>query len=302
MRAIGFDIGGSAVKAGAIDADGGGRAEATLETGPQTTLDTLIDGLATLYRELGGADRVGVGSPGLLDREGGRVLDSPNLPWMTEGELIAPLAARLGLSPDRVAFENDANAAALGEFWLGAGATHESLLFVTLGTGVGGGLILDSQLVLGEGLAGEIGHVKVDPAGPRCGCGSRGCVEALSSATAAARRAQEAGLPPSAPGDLVALNAAADAGDQASRDLFEAIGRDLGYGLSAALNLLDLRTYVIGGGFSAALPHLLPGIRRGFQEGSYGARTAALEIVPATLGPSAGWIGAARAALAPPRA
>jgi glucokinase len=293
VRAIGFDIGGSAVKAGAIDADGGRRVEAGRETGPDCDLDRLVELLSELHAELGPADRVGVGVPGLLDRAAGRVLDSPNLPWLAAGPLRARVAERTGLDERHVAFENDANAAALGEDWLGAGERHRSLLFVTLGTGVGGGLILDGELVLGEGLAGEIGHVKVDPRGPRCGCGGRGCLETLASATAARRRARDAGLGE----DLAALNAAADAGDAPARALFEAVGRDLGYGLSAALNLLDLRTYVIGGGFSAALGHLAPGIRRGFEEGSYGARTGDLTIVRAALGPAAGWIGAARAAL-----
>lgn len=293
MRAIGFDIGGTALKAGAIDADGGNRVETSRETGPDTDLERLIGLFAEIRDELGPADRVGLGSPGLLDREGGRVLDSPNLAWMTAGPLVGPTAERLGLPRDRVAFENDANAAALGEFWLGAGSEDRSLLFVTLGTGVGGGLILDGELVLGDGLAGEVGHFKVDPEGPPCGCGQRGCVEALASATAARRRAVEAGLGE----DLADLNARATRGEEAPRALFEAIGRDLGYGLSATLNLLDLRTYVIGGGFSAAMPHLLPGIQRGFFEGSYGDRVGALRISRASLGPSAGWIGAARAAL-----
>lgn len=294
MRALGLDIGGTAVKAGAIDVDGANRRETTRETGAGTTLATLLDALDDIRAELGPVDRIGIGAPGLLDRVEGRVLTSPNLPWMTEGPLVAPVVERSGLSRDAVAFENDANAAALGEFWLGAGREYASLLFVTLGTGVGGGLILEGELVLGAGLAGEVGHFKVDPTGPPCGCGSHGCVEALASATAARRRAREAGLSD----NLAALNRAADAGEAPARALFQAIGRDLGYGLSAALNLLDLRTYVIGGGFSAAIAHLEPGIRAGFAEGSYGTRLDDLTVVRATLGASAGWIGAARAAFA----
>ncbi|MEO0649505.1 MAG: ROK family protein [Planctomycetota bacterium] len=293
MRALGLDIGGSAVKAGAINVDGSDRRETTRETGEGTTLEGLLDALVDIHAELGPVDRIGIGSPGLLDRVAGRVLTSPNLPWMTEGPLVEPIVERCGLTRDAVAFENDANAAALGEFWLGAGREYASLLFVTLGTGVGGGLILDGELVLGAGLAGEVGHFKVDPQGPPCGCGQRGCVEALASATAARRRAREAGLPD----DLAELNHAADSGDPRARELFRAVGYDLGYGLSAALNLLDLRTYVIGGGFSAAIAHLEPGIREGFARGSYGDRLEALTVLRASLGPSAGWIGAARAAL-----
>jgi glucokinase len=298
MRAIGLDVGGSAVKAGAVDGNGERRVETVRHLPPGVDFEQLIAFVGEIAEELGPADRVGVGAPGLLDREAGRILQSPNLPWLPAGLLRARVAAAVGLPESSAVLENDANAAALGEFWLGAGHDCDDLLFVTLGTGVGGGLILDGQLVIGAGgLAGEIGHVKVDPRGEPCGCGGRGCIETLASATAARRRALHAGLPQEAPGDLKRLNDRASSTPGPERDLLRAIGYDLGYGLSSALNLLDLRTYVIGGGFSAALPNLLPGIREGFRAGSYGQRTADVRVVAAGLGPSAGWIGAARAAL-----
>lgn len=295
-RVLGLDVGGSAIKAGALDADGTGRRETRRELPGDVDFSALAALFADIAAELGPVDAVGVGVPGLLDRAAGRIQKSPNLPWLEGGDLRAAAAAATGLGPAAVAVANDADAAALGEAWLGAGRGVEALLCVTLGTGVGGGLVLGGRLWVGAGQAGEIGHVKVDPDGPPCGCGGRGCVETLASATAARRRALAAGLPAEAPGDLALLGERAAAGHAREAALLEAIGRDLGFGLSAALNLLDLRTYVIGGGFAAAFDGLLPGIRRGFREGSYGDRVADLDIVCAELGASAGWIGAARAA------
>ncbi|QDU69287.1 ROK family protein [Engelhardtia mirabilis] len=297
MRALGFDVGGSAVKAGAVDQDGGRRREARREVPADVNFDVLARLLKELADELGPAEAVGVGVPGLLDRAAGRVEVSPNLPWLQGGDLRAAAGAATGIAAARVQVENDANAAALGEAWLGAGRGVDDLLCVTLGTGVGGGLILGGRLVLGAGTAGEIGHVKVDPLGPPCGCGGRGCVETLASATAARRRAIEAGLPADDPGDLEQLGERARAGEAPEAQLLARIGRDLGYGLAAGLNLLDLRTYVIGGGFAAAFDGLEPGIRAGLREGSYGRRVDELTLVRAELGSSAGWIGAARAAL-----
>jgi glucokinase len=158
-------------------------------------------------------------------------------------------------------------------------------------------LILDGKLYAGAGMAGEVGHMVVDPNGPPCGCGKRGCVEALASATAARKRALAANLPREAPGDLVALAARAREGALAEAALLREIGRDLGRGLGPVVCLLDLRTFVFGGGFSAALDVLEPGLRAGIEERSYGDRAPSIRLLRATLGPSAGWIGAARVAL-----
>jgi glucokinase len=206
-----------------------------------------------------------------------------------------------------VRVENDANVAAQGELWLGAARGERHALVVTLGTGIGGGVVLDGRLFVGEGLAGEIGHVTVDACGPQCGCGARGCLETLASASAASRRARERGLPAAAPGDLELLATRARAAAGPERELLLEVGLDLGRGLASAVSLLDLRTFVLGGGFSAALDLLEPGIRRGLAERAYGERVASVRLVRALLGPSAGWIGAAclcrpAAGRTPPRA
>ncbi|MHC4375551.1 MAG: ROK family protein [Planctomycetota bacterium] len=295
--ALGFDVGGSAIKAGRVGADGEVRAETRRELNEPPTIEALLDAFESLRDELGATERVGLGVPGLVDPELGGVRHSPNLTWLNDRPLRALAAERLGLPLERVTLENDANAAALGEAWLGGGRGRANQVLLTLGTGIGGGVILNGELWRGAGLAGEIGHLVVDPNGPDCGCGSKGCVEALASATAARRRAIAAGLPAEDPGNLERLSALATEGAGPERELLEDIGRDLGRALGPVVNLLDVRAFVFGGGFSAALPTLVPGIRAGILERSYGDRLSSVELLPAELGPQAGWIGAARVAL-----
>jgi glucokinase len=297
MRLIGIDLGGTAIKAGAADEHGTVLDRRSIPTGLQDGADAVIDRMAGLARAMGAERCVGVGSPGLIDHAGGRVLECPNLKALEYVPLRDELARRLEFDPRGVVLENDANAAAVGENWLGAGREHEDLLMVTLGTGVGGGLILAGELYAGPGgMAGEIGHVCIDPEGPWCGCGRRGCVEQYASATAAKRRARELGLPADSPGDLVRLSAIAARTAGPERDLCTAIGRDLGRGLAMTITLLDLRCFVIGGGFGAALEVLRAGIHAGIAERTYGRRIADVKVLPAELGADAGWIGAARLA------
>jgi len=295
----GVDVGGSAIKLGVVRRDGSQRAEDSLKVERGRPAADLFAAVAEALRALGGTafTRVGVGLPGLLDRAAGCVRQSPNLPWLVEAPVQQLLARPLGLAPERVRLENDANVAALGEQWLGAARGMENLLLLTLGTGIGGGLILDGRLFAGEGLAGEVGHVCIDPEGPPCGCGSRGCLEMFASASAARRRALARGLPTEAPGDLERLAQRARAAAGPERTLLEEIGYDLGRGLAGVVSLLDLRTFVFGGGFSAALDVLEPGARRALSQWTYGERIAEIRLVRATLGPSAGWIGAARLVL-----
>ena len=292
----GVDVGGSALKIGVLAQDGSRRAERSLAVRPGESAQAIFAGAARMLRELaGGAPRaVGVGLPGLLDRVKGCVPQSPNLPWLVDVPVAEVLGEALGVPAAAIRLENDANAAALGEQWLGSARGLSNMLLLTLGTGIGGGLILCGELFIGEGLAGEPGHLNIDPNGPPCGCGSRGCLEMFASATAARRRAQERGLPREAPGDLVRLAELARAHAGAERELLHEVGYDLGRGLAQVLALLDVRTFVFGGGFSAALDVLEPGIRRALAEWSYGERVGAVRLLAASLGPSAGWIGAAR--------
>ncbi|MBM3975745.1 MAG: ROK family protein [Planctomycetes bacterium] len=297
LARVGLDVGGTSIKAGRIDARGGIEADlAAVDIPRGIDPEGFLRLLVSVARSLEARDSIGIGIPGLIDRQFGGVRKSPNLPYLDQLPLRARVAAELGFDERSVHVENDANAAALGEQWLGAGKGAADLLLLTLGTGVGGGLILGGELYVGDGMGGEIGHVVIAPDGQPCGCGSRGCLEQYASATAARRRALERGLPVSAPGDLKLLAARARDGHAAERALLHEVGIDLGRGLGPVVCLLDLSCFVFGGGFSAALDVLEPGIRAGIRERSFGSRAETTRLLRATLGPSAGWIGAARLA------
>lgn len=294
-RLIGIDLGGTSIKAGACTREGEVLERRTAPTGLERGAPHVLDTIAELARSLGATQGVGIGVPGLIDQPRGLVTNSPNLKALEHVPLRDELSRRLELPPTHIYLENDANAAALGEHWLGTGGGAHDMLLVTLGTGVGGGCILDGELYEGAGgLAGEIGHVVIRPGGLLCGCGSHGCVEMYASATAATRRAKELGLPRKDPGDLIELAKLARAAAGPERELLHEIGRDLGHALGVAVSLLDLRTFVIGGGFGAATDVMTPGILAGIRERSFGPRLAHLHVVAARLGADAGWIGAAR--------
>lgn len=294
-RLLGLDIGGTSVKAGTVETGG------QLQTSPKS-LPTLLDGGADLFLDqlcefatsFGPFDAVGVGCPGVFDPTNGALRASANLRALEGRILTKEISGRLGLREDQVRVDNDANLAAYGEQWRGAGVGLEDMFMVTLGTGIGGGLIQGGRLYTGpHGMASEVGHIVVLPkeqGGHPCGCGSAGCLETLASATHVSRRAREAGLTD----DNQELCRLAEAQAGQERELLHAVGRDLGCGLSYVVSLLDITSFVIGGGFSAALPLLLPGILETLKERRYG--TPEPQIVRATLGSDAGWIGAARLA------
>ena len=296
-RCVGLDVGGTAIKAGAVSETGQILFRESLPLGDSQSLESLLSAMVSLARKAGVEDQLGVGIAGLVNREAGSVEISPNLPDIEGVELRKLLAAHLGFEEHQVSLENDANAAAFGEVVMGAARDIENSLMITLGTGIGGSLVQEGRLVRGEGgLAGELGHLVVDPSGILCGCGSRGCAETLASGSAAIRRAREAGLPHSAPGDVARLCEEARAGQTQCLDLLHAIGRDLGHTLAAAVTLLDIRTIVVGGGFGAALDLLEPGIESGIEERSFRCASRKITLLPAALGADAGWIGAGRLA------
>lgn len=298
-RVVGLDLGGTSVKGGAISPDGEILVEDSIPTRLEEGSASLLERLAAFARKLGAEPEVtgvpvGLGCPGLIERNTGTIVESPNLPQIQGIALARELAERLGI--EALALENDANVAALGEQWLGAAKGERDVLVLTLGTGIGGGLITDGKLFVGaSGRAGEIGHVCVDPTAPPCSSGVPGCLEGFASATAATRRARDQKLPSDDPGNLKRLTELARAAPGPERELLVEIGRDLGRGLAPAVVLLDIEIFVIGGGFSAALDCMEPGIRAGLRERAFGERH--IRIEQARLGPSAGWIGAARLAL-----
>ncbi len=200
--------------------------------------------------------------------------------------------------------ENDANAAAWGEFRFGAGEDVEDLILITLGTGVGGGVISHGVLLRGaRGTGGELGHITVQPAGPRCGCGNRGCLEALASGTAIARRAQKAATeqPDSLLGRLGVDRAPlgedvlelARKGDEAAVKVLREAGTWLGVGLATFVNIFDPEVIAIGGGASAAGDLVLEPARRELRLRSHSPSRDLVEIREATLGEKSGMLGAA---------
>jgi glucokinase len=252
----------------------------------------------------GGAAPVGIGAPGMLDREG-RLRFSPNLPQahgVDWGELMAGR-----LSGRRIVIENDANFAVLAEHRLGAARGYQHVVMVTLGTGIGGGVIAHGKVQVGaHGFAGEIGHMVVDPAGPPCPCGRRGCWERFASGGGLGLMAREAALAGTLSGVVARaggdpegvrgedVTAAALAGDPGATRVIEQVGWWVGFGLANLACVLDPECFVLGGGLVGAGELLLDSTRRAFAElVEGGLARPATNIVPATLGARAGAVGAA---------
>jgi glucokinase len=325
--AIGVDLGGTNLRAAAVGEDGALLAKTELQTEVSRGRDEVIGELCRAVQHVAeqvsqrmregarGAGElcgIGVGVPGLIDSESGRLLESPNLPGWNDYDVKGEIERRLGTA---VILENDANAAALGEQWLGAGRGAESLCMYTLGTGVGGGLVLEGRIWRGwNGMAGELGHCNVEPEGHACGCGSWGCLEQYASATAVVRMAGEALAGGAATGlrEMAELNSqavyeCAMRGDAEAKKIFERVGRALGVALADMVNTLNLPLYVIGGGVSRAWDAFSPSMfeevrRRSFvyagttaEDGrGMSGRERSTRIGRALLGGDGGLYGAAR--------
>jgi glucokinase len=265
--AIGVDLGGTNLRIAAIDESGLLLEKISMRTrvkdGPEAVIDRMCSSIQELVAKYArGAELLGagVGIPGIIELRTGMLRESPNLPGWQDYNVRDAIEARLGTP---VILENDANAAAFGEAWLGAAKAVDNMLIVTLGTGVGGGIVLNGQIWHGmTGMAGELGHVVVDPNGPPCACGSYGCVEQYASASAILRMAREkvaAGhatrlarfaSDPDAEFNAKLVHNLAVQGDRTAREIFETVGWALGVLLADMVNALNLEMYVIGGGVS----------------------------------------------------
>jgi glucokinase len=305
--ACGIDVGGTKIAGGVVD-DAGSVLEELQVTSPATDVHAIEAAIEKLVTELATRhqiEAVGVGAAGYIDKSRSVVLFAPNLAWR-DLDLKADLETTLGLP---VVVENDANAAAWGEFQFGAGHDVDDLLLVTVGTGVGGGVVLDGSLYRGAfGVGAEIGHMRVVPDGIRCGCGNRGCFEMYASGSALVREARAAAgagsllaadLLDRAGGDVDAITGpliteSARAGDPFSLEQLASLGRWLGEGIASLAAVLDPAVVVIGGGVSAADDLLLDPVRRAFSTQLTGrGHRPMLEIRKARLGNRAGLIGAA---------
>lgn len=305
--AIGVDIGGTKVAAGVVDAEGRILSEARRST-PGSDPRAVEQVIVELVEELGRGHRiwsVGIGAAGWMDLDGGTVLFSPHLAWRNE-----PLRDNLQrLLRRRVLLTNDADAAGWAEWRFGAGRAESRLVCITLGTGIGGAMVMDGRLERGRfGVAGEFGHQIIFPGGHRCECGNRGCWEQYASGNALGREARElaAANSPMAQELLRAVDGKVDsitgvivtelakAGDPTARELLEDVGEWLGLGMANLAAALDPGTFVIGGGLCDAGELLVAPARKAFARNltGRGFRPAA-RIELAALGPNAGLIGAA---------
>ncbi|MGE5594546.1 MAG: ROK family protein, partial [Hyphomicrobiales bacterium] len=244
-----------------------------------------------------------LGVPGLINADEGMVILAPNVAGFRNLVLTTPIQEQLGIP---VYIENDASAAALGEYRFGAGRGTRHLLHATLGTGIGGGLVIDGKLYRGSrGLAGEIGHIIIDPAGPRCNCGSRGCLEAMVSGVAFAERARRILATGGSPVllELVGyreptgadLYAAAKAGDKQCEAEIRHGGHLLGLGLGSLVNVLNPDAVTLSGGLLAMGEMLLASMRESMYSIAYGPASGTI-VRLSTLGDEAGLQGAAAVA------
>lgn len=313
MHAIGVDVGGTKIAAGLVDEDGRILKRARRES-PAASADLIEDTIADLVRELAGDDPVagvGVGAAGFIDAARSTVLFAPNVAWRNE-PLKSELERRVRLP---VVVENDANAAAWGEFVFGSGEDVDDLLMVTVGTGVGGGIVHGGRLLRGAaGVAAEIGHIRVVPDGRLCGCGNHGCWEQYASGTALVRNARAAarenpGLAGAAleraggdPDRITgqSITHLATQGDEFALGLVDELARWLGAGMATLAAVLDPAVIVVGGGVAEAGDLLLERARRSFM-GELTGRTyrPEIQVRQARLGNDAGLIGAADLARRP---
>jgi glucokinase len=301
---LGVDIGGTNIKIAAVAPGGRVLARGVIETiaaeGPARAFRRIHAAARTLAGASGVA-AVGIGCAGLIDGRSGILRTSPNLPaW--EGAPLARLARRYFSVP--VAIENDATCAAFGESFV-RGARGRNLVAITLGTGVGGGIVVDGRIVRGvSGFGGEIGHMTVDPAGPRCRCGARGCLEAYAGSygiVAAARRAMHArGKKRGAMGRATARDVldAARAGDPACRAAVREAGEHLGIAIASILDILNPSVVVIAGGIAGSFDVLEPHVRRAVLAHAFRQTAADAAIERSRLGNDAAVIGAAMLARA----
>jgi glucokinase len=304
---VGVDVGGTKIAAGVIDEKGSiveMVKRPTPAADPSATIDVLSDAVRELVDRYD-VDAVGIGAAGFVDESRSAVMFAPNLAWREE--LVArQVEERIGKP---VVVENDANAAAWAETRLGAGRGHQHVILITIGTGIGAGIVLNGQLYRGRwGMAGEPGHYRVVPDGRLCGCGNRGCWEQYASGSALVAEAREfARRSPGAAVRLLQLAGgkpegitgpevmtAAREGDAAALRCFEIIGGWLGEGLADLAAILDPGCFVLGGGVSDAGDLFLERVRAAFDHGLTGRQFRShAEVVLAELGPEAGMIGAA---------
>jgi glucokinase len=306
---IAADLGGTNLRAATIDRAGRIHERTKQHTPKAVKANEIVQAIVAAARECesrsqgqGRIRAVSVVVPGTVQVESGVVIKAPNVPSLDGFRLAAALESELQWP---AVLENDANAAAVGEMWRGAARGRKTIICVTLGTGVGGGIILDGELWRGvDGSAGELGHIGVEPfGGVACTCGSRGCLEVYASATAIVRMTREAA--PRYPNSLLHRSEELTAetiyrsgveGDELALEVFRRMGIYLGVGLASLINIFNPEMIVLGGGVAAGWDLFIPHVREQISERAFPLPARRAEIVRAECGDNAGLLGAAQIA------
>jgi glucokinase len=286
---IGVDLGGTKILTSLADSEGRIISTVRIDTqaklGPEKVIANIIKSISLAAKQarvpLSRISKIGIGAPGPILGQA-IVVSPPNLPGWQNVNIKSILQKKLN---KKIYVENDANAAAFGEFRFGAGKGFRNLIYITLSTGIGGGIIIDGKAYTGSiGTAGEIGHMVIDPDGPKCGCGNRGCLEALAAGPAIARMA----------GQKNALEAelAARRGNKKAKNAIEKAAKYIGIGIANLNNILNPDIFVIGGGVSNMGRLLLDPVKSWAKKYSMEASRKSLIIVPAKLKNNAGVMGA----------
>lgn len=310
---IGADIGGTNLRAALIDRNGKILSRKSRSSDAKKGIEYVMKNLILLLTEIleyESVSGIGIGIPGIIDVDKGILTQAPNISKVRNYPVKEKLTHELGLAID-VTIENDANCAALGEWWLGAGKDTNSMIILTLGTGLGGGIILDGKLWRGvNGMGGEIGHMTIDPDGPKCNCGNYGCLESFASAEAI-RRIVEQGLTDKNLKTVLRdevkqtekhdipeiVGRAAKVGDRFALGIWESFGRALGIAIANLTNLLNVEMIIIGGGLSNSWDLFKDIVIKEAKSRGLRAPMENVKIRKCKLGDGAGLLGAGYLAL-----
>lgn len=300
------DLGGTNLRMAAVDSDGVILFQTKCSTPKTDSVSEIVDIFLSKIVECRSKidanhqiKAVSFAVPGGVDYENGTVLKAPNLPCLEGFPLADSLEEKLNL---KVILENDANAAAIGESWVGASKDFQDSIMLTLGTGVGSGIIIDGNILRGvDGMAGEIGHICLEPTGNPCGCGSCGCLEQFTSATAVTRQTNE--LKSQFPNSILNENTcftsadvyhAGKAGDELALEVFRRVGYYLGVALSGLINTLNPEVIVIGGGVALGWDLFISHAQKEINAHAHRVSVERVKILPAKLEDDAGILGVAK--------
>jgi glucokinase len=293
---IGVDLGGTNLRVAAVNENGQildkVSASTSFDKGAEGVVGDIVEVIRGVANRIGfsGLCGIGIGVPGFIDMDAGVIIGSANLPGFQGFPVRDSIQRHLGT---RIILENDANAAALGEKWIGAGKDVKDLILITLGTGIGGGIIIDGKILHGfRGMAGEIGHMTVFPDGNPCGCGNHGCLEKHASASAIAAMAGMMGIATQRFSAREVYELAL-AGNSRAKLVFESMGRSLGIAIANLINLFNFPLYLLSGGPLPAWDFFAPCMFSEIESRAFTFACSGIRVEKAVLGGDAGLYGAA---------